>query len=300
MTSPRTSYTTTTRGLDRTSPAMRLFEKAKKLGVWNPSDIDFTQDRADWLNLSELEQEVLLHLTALFQAGEEAVTLDLLPLIMVIAREGRLEEEMFLTTFLWEEAKHVDFFGRFLTTVAVETGDLTRFSTPSYDLLLNHKLPEALQALHSDSSAKAQVIASVTYNMIVEGVLAETGYHAFFTALERNDLMPGLRYGIYKLKQDESRHIAYGVYLLSRLISAEPELWQTAQDTLNSLLPIAMSIISELFTRYPSMPFGLEVGEFTDYAMSQFQSRFMRLMQAQMSSVKDVTVIANQMIMDEP
>jgi ribonucleoside-diphosphate reductase beta chain len=32
---------------------------------------------------------------------------------MVIAQEGRLEEEMFLTSFLWEEAKHVEFFSRF-------------------------------------------------------------------------------------------------------------------------------------------------------------------------------------------
>lgn len=35
----------------------------------------------------------------MFQAGEESVTLDLLPLIQVIAGEGRIEEEMFLTSF---------------------------------------------------------------------------------------------------------------------------------------------------------------------------------------------------------
>ena len=40
-------------------------------------------------------KERLLPLILGFQAGEEAVTLDLLPLIMTMAREGRLEEEMF-------------------------------------------------------------------------------------------------------------------------------------------------------------------------------------------------------------
>lgn len=40
-------FSTVTRGLRRDVPAMRLFEKAKRLGVWNPSDIDFSQDRAD-------------------------------------------------------------------------------------------------------------------------------------------------------------------------------------------------------------------------------------------------------------
>jgi len=31
------------------------------------------------------------------------------------------------------------------------------------------------------------------YNMIVEGVLAETGYHAFFTMLQRNHLIASNR-----------------------------------------------------------------------------------------------------------
>ncbi|MCB0259558.1 MAG: ribonucleotide-diphosphate reductase subunit beta, partial [Calditrichaeota bacterium] len=97
---------------------MRLYHKAKKFGIWNPQDIDLQRDREDWQSLSDLEKEVLLHLTALFQGGEEAVTLDLLPLIMVIAKERRIEEELYLTTFLWEEAKHTEFFRRFLDEVA--------------------------------------------------------------------------------------------------------------------------------------------------------------------------------------
>ena len=104
-----TAFATTTHGLRRDAPAMRLYEKAKRLGIWNPSDIDLRRDRADWLALADDERDILLRLTAMFQAGEEAVTLDLLPLIMTIAAEGRIEEEMFLTTFLFEEAKHTDF-----------------------------------------------------------------------------------------------------------------------------------------------------------------------------------------------
>ena len=69
----------------------------------------------------------------LFQAGEESVTLDLLPLILAIANEGRLEEEMFLTSFLWEEAKHTDFFSRFLAEVAGVTDDLVRIAVGCED-----------------------------------------------------------------------------------------------------------------------------------------------------------------------
>src|SRR5512134_3119715 len=94
------SFATTTRGLQRNSPPMKLYEKAKRLAIWHPSDLDFTQDRLDWNGFSDLEQDVILRLASMFQAGEEAVTLDLLPLILVIAGEGLVEEELYLTTFL--------------------------------------------------------------------------------------------------------------------------------------------------------------------------------------------------------
>lgn len=289
---------TTKTGLQRESPPMRLFEKAKKFGVWNPSDIDLSQDIVDWRTLSDEEQDLLLRLTAMFQAGEEAVTLDLLPLIMAIAREGRLEEEMFLTTFLFEEAKHTDFFSRFLREVVGKTADLGHYHTENYHTIFYQALPAALQALQSDPSPAAQVRASVTYNMIVEGVLAETGYHAYFTVLQRNNLLPGAQEGIRLLKQDESRHIAYGIYLISRLIAADDELWPIAEETMNELLPAALGVIGDTFACYHPMPFGLVESDFTDYALSQFQKRIERIERSRGASLEDV-VRVTQRVIDE-
>jgi ribonucleoside-diphosphate reductase beta chain len=107
--------TTSPRGLNREHPALKMFQKAKKLGVWDPAAIDLTQDRADWETSPTKQKDATLRLISLFQAGEESVTLDLLPPNSGIAREGHLEEEMFLTSFLFEEAKHVEFMNRFLT-----------------------------------------------------------------------------------------------------------------------------------------------------------------------------------------
>ena len=98
--------------------AMRLYEKAKRLGTWDPSAIDLARDAADWTRMTEDERLAIEQISALFLVGEEAVTLDLLPLVLAIAREGRLEEELFLTTFLFEEGKHTQFFRRFLDEVA--------------------------------------------------------------------------------------------------------------------------------------------------------------------------------------
>lgn len=287
---------TTHRGLQRSTPPMRLYEKAKRLGIWNPTDIDLVQDRKDWLQLSELEQDVLLRLTAMFQAGEEAVTLDLLPLIMIIAQEGRIEEEMFLTTFLFEEAKHTDFFNRFISEIAVISDDLSRYHTENYRTIFYDALPAALQALQSDPSPAAQARASVTYNMIVEGVLAETGYHAYFHVLERNNIMPGIRHGVSLLKQDESRHIAYGIFLMSRLLAEDDALWPVIEDTMNALLPAALGVIGDTFDCYETMPFGLVESDFTDFALSQFQKRLERIEKARGATLDEVYRVTQRAI----
>jgi ribonucleoside-diphosphate reductase beta chain len=291
-----TEFATTARGLRRDHPAMRLFEKAKRFGIWNPSDIDFTQDKADWNKLSDDEKTVIIHLSALFQGGEEAVTLDLLPLIQTVAREGRIEEEIFLTSFLWEEAKHTDFFSRFLSEVTGTNGNVQRFHTDTYRTLFYEQLPMALNRLNEDSSPAAQVQASVTYNMIVEGVLAETGYHAYFSMLKANGLMPGQCEGVRLLKQDESRHIAYGVFLISRLMSQDPSLWDLAENTMNTLMMPAMGIINEIFAMYDPVPFGLKVEDFTNYALMQFQKRFERIQKARGQSIEQLYVTTADVI----
>lgn len=283
--------TTGTRGLRHDILPMRLYHKAKKLGTWDPQSIDFSQDKEDWQSFTTEKKEILVQLTSLFQAGEESVTLDLLPLILTIAREGRLEEEMFLTTFLWEEAKHTEFFRRFLDEVAQVKDDLHHYHSASYRKIFYEELPQAMHALLSDPSPAAQVRASVTYNMIVEGVLAETGYHAYFNMLERNNVMPGLRQGVGLLKRDESRHLAYGVYLISRLVAADQALWPVAQQHMNELLMHALGVVTELFSGsegIEELPFGLKFEEYMDYATTQFGKRLAAIERAKEQSIQEI------------
>jgi len=287
------SFTTTRSGLDRASLPMALWEKAKRFGIWNPAEIDFSQDKRDYAAMSDAQRDLFLRAAANFIAGEEAVTLDLLPLIQVIASEGRLEEEMFLTSFLWEEAKHVDFFSRFLGDVAGITSGLEHYCGPTYRTLFYEKLPENLHALKTDASPRAQVRASTTYNMVVEGMLAETGYHVFFSVMDRENILPGFREGIFNLKRDESRHIAYGVHLLSRLLRADPSLVEVFDATMTELFPLGYGVIGEIFAAYgDEVPFGLDPSEFLGYATGQYEKRYARIMRAQQGGgVEDVETI---------
>jgi len=218
--------------------------------------------------------------TALFQAGEEAVTADLLPLVDAIAAEGRLEDELFLTAWLWEEGKHTEFFRRFLDEVAGETGDLHHLHGPAYARIFAEELPGSMNALRTDRSPAAIARAVVTYTMIAEGVLAETGYHGYFTALERAGLLTGLRDGLALIKRDESRHIAYGVYLISRLVRDDPSLWDGAQARMEELLPVALAVVDETFAHYDVMPFDLDLDEFLAYAADQYGKRVARIEKA--------------------
>ena len=286
-------FRTTAGGLRDCFP-LRLYQKAKRLGVWDPASFDFTQDRRDWESLDDLQRETILSLTSLFVAGEEAVTLDLLPLVLAIARERRIEEELYLTTFLFEEGKHTELFSRFLHEVAGSPSDLDRFHVPSYKTIFYEQLPATMERLLTDSSTEALARASVTYNMIVEGVLAETGYHSYHESLAANGLMPALCSALVEIKRDESRHIAYGVYLLSRLVAEEPVVWDVIEARMQELFPYALGVVTETFEQYEDgvTPFGLEMSTFTEFATSQFGKRYDRISRARGKSLAEIDAIA--------
>ena len=111
--------------------------------------------------------------------------------------------------------------------------------------------------------------------MIVEGVLAETGYHGFRESLEANGNMPGLLEGIRLVSRDESRHIRYGVFLLDRLINESPVGWDVMNRHMNELLAPAMGVISEFWEGYDeeNAPFGQRMETYLDFASTQFDKR---------------------------
>lgn len=298
MSEERIFRTTTPEGLDYESFPMRLWQKAKVHGVWNPNDIDFEQDKIDWREkMNDPQRAHLLQLCSLFQAGEEAVTLDLLPLIRTVAMEGRLEEEMFLTTFLWEEAKHVDLFQRILREVmGGNHGDLSQYFYSGYEKMFKVELPASLDRLLTDQSVEAQIEASVTYNMVIEGVQAESGYWLFHRMLNVNDLMPGVQEAVSRLKRDESRHIAYGVFFLSRLIVEHGDrAWNAFEKRMAELMPLVEEQNVQLMSFFEGgHPFGVTIEELQQYSDMQFRARLKRLEAARSQSIEELHRIGTE------
>ncbi|WP_274518093.1 MULTISPECIES: R2-like ligand-binding oxidase [Bacillales] len=275
------------KGLDQELLPYQLYQKAKRYGIWNPQDIDFTQDREDYANMNPEQKGETLARIAGFLGGEEAVTLDLLPLIMVIAEEGRLEEEMFLTTFLFEEAKHTEFFRLVLDNIG-ESGDLHHLHDDVYKRIFHEILPNALHRLLTDKSPEAIAEASTVYNMFVEGVLAETGYYAFYEALSKTGLMPGLMQGIGYLKTDESRHISYGTFLLQRLICEHPHIYDVIAKKMEELAPMATHVYDWMDDPQGVSAFGVKVADLKQFAKKQLSVRMEVLARAKGQTMEEL------------
>ncbi|MGE7760105.1 R2-like ligand-binding oxidase [Peribacillus sp. NPDC097895] len=282
----RETLSTTTRSFREDTLPFKLYQKAKKFGIWNPRDIDFGQDKEDWKSFTNIEREVLLRIISLFQGGEEAVTLDLLPLIMTIAKEGRIEEEMYLTTFLFEEAKHMEFFRYTLDQIG-ETGDLTVYHSDTYKSIFYEILPEAMGKLLTDQSPEAMAEAATVYNMFTEGVLAETGYFGFYQTLEANEMMPGLLKGVGLLKKDESRHIAYGTFLLQRIISEHPHIFTQVEKRMAELSPLAIQLNTEGYDLLGN-PFGHDKQAVLNFTMKQLSVRMEILARAKGKGIEEI------------
>src|SRR6201996_8583595 len=105
-------------GLNWDSLPLKLFAGGNAK-FWNPADIDFSRDRTDWERLTDDERHYATRLCAEFIAGEEAVTEDIQPFMSAMRAEGRLGDEMYLTQFAFEEAKHVQVFRMWLESVGV-------------------------------------------------------------------------------------------------------------------------------------------------------------------------------------
>lgn len=236
-----------TKGLRTDILPWRLWDKAKKLH-WDPADIDFSQDAKDWQSMQQEHRLMLAGLANGFMVGEEGVTLDIMPLVFAIADEGRAEETLFLTSFTYEEAKHVDFFARWFKAIGADPLEMRALARKNQEArgvklgdpeqpngLFESILPRVMRRVLTDRSPEAFLDCAVTYNQFIEGCLAIAGYRMWSQMFDAFQVMPGLRKGLGHVQADERRHIAYGTYLCRRILANNPELEEHAVDTMYDL-----------------------------------------------------------------
>jgi ribonucleoside-diphosphate reductase beta chain len=224
-----------TRGINYDSVPWKLWEKSKKL-FWDPADLDFSQDAVDWQEMSETARTIVAMSARGFMVGEEAVTMDIVPLLRCMSDLGRLEDTMYLSMFAMEEAKHTDMFRRWFDAVGLDPSSLDDLVRAQNEAMQNSGngrpglfdgvLTRVMRRLDTDQSPEAILDATLVYNQLVEGVAAINGYRRWDETFRNIGTLPGLEAGLKLTKRDERRHIAYGTYLGRQILAEHPELWE--------------------------------------------------------------------------
>ncbi|CAI50624.1 probable ribonucleoside-diphosphate reductase beta subunit [Natronomonas pharaonis DSM 2160] len=248
--------------LDRESRGMRYYRNAVERH-WDPHDIELDTDRENlkaFLDSTDTPETYLDGLrsgVARFGAGEQAVTEDLAPLATAL---GSIDDQMFVTTQIYEEAKHTDFFDRYWREVIHPVEDALGLdpSSPTDETWFNDayeelfdRNEEAMERLLAAPTAEQFAKAYCHYHLVIEGILAQTGYYGMqqsYSADSYPELphLPGLCDGFTKIRQDEGRHVGFGMAKLKALVGDGKVDPQLLDDIVGELLPLVDDITTDV------------------------------------------------------
>jgi ribonucleoside-diphosphate reductase beta chain len=250
---------------------------------WDPHDIDLATDREAITDLDDAGFEGLRRTLALFGAGEDAVAEDLAPLAVVLEN---FEDQLFITTQLYEEAKHADFFDRYWREVVHPTEDDRgtertspadeRWFADEYDELFTRNERAMARLLEADTPEN-RAKAYSHYHMTVEGILAQTGYYGLTRQFDTDTYpdipnLPGLVEGLTQIRSDEGRHVGFGMAKLKGLVEGERVDSAVIENTVGELLPLVQATIPDA----EDEP-GIESSELVEYATTKHGQRMQQI-----------------------
>jgi ribonucleoside-diphosphate reductase beta chain len=201
----------------------------------------------------------LMQTVALFGAGEEAVTEDLAPLMLAL---DDIDDQMFISSQIYEEAKHTQFFDRYWREVIHPVAEARGFETvaptdqrffPDGYVELFDRTEAAMDRLLTDDTPENRVRAYCHYHLVVESVLAQTGYWGITSTMSPRASdevatrefpgLEGLVEGVSFIRSDEGRHVGFGMQKVqAHLASGVDE--SIVRDTLQELMPLVAETVS--------------------------------------------------------
>jgi ribonucleoside-diphosphate reductase beta chain len=246
---------------------------------WDPYEdvpgelLDQDRERlVDDEGMREAEFEDLRQTLALFGAGEEAVTEDLAPLMLALED---VDDQMFISSQIYEEAKHTRFFDRYWREVVDPVAEAHGFevTAPTADryfptgyVELFDATEEAMYRLLEDDTPENRVRAYCHYHLVVESVLAQTGYYGLNSSVsERGDditaedarEMPdleGLVTGIEFIRSDEGRHVGFGMHEVQQHLREDGVDESVVRETLQRRMPQVAEIVGDTDEFVDPMP----------------------------------------------
>jgi ribonucleoside-diphosphate reductase beta chain len=209
---------------------------------WSPWEIDLATDRAHWNErLGEDDKALLYWALSSLMVAEERITTKFAGLVMAGDSE---EETTFLATQQVDEARHMQFYGRFQNevvaspeTIAAHVARARDQLGDSFSVIFDEALVKAHDRLVADPRdpvAKAEFVT--TYHLVIEATLGLTAFEFITRYLDGQRMLPGFVEGYSRIHHDEQRHIGYGIWVL-REAAKEARLADAIRGTLHALLP---------------------------------------------------------------
>ena len=238
-------------GLDRIIEASPSYEKLFmrwQRQHWSTEDFDFSEDARQWADpdmFSEEERRFIRFGFSEFFIAEERVTVELLPFALAAPTN---EAQLFLTTQISDEAKHVVFWDRFYREVFGDKADGIEAMldqnrsvvNDDWKTLFDGILHEAAERLRKDPDDFGALVRGVTtYMVVIEGMLALTAARFMIKSLKERGWFPGFVQGFTAVNRDESRHVGFGVKFLADAIKDDPANARIIEETLKETLPVA-------------------------------------------------------------
>jgi ribonucleoside-diphosphate reductase beta chain len=272
--------------LDPESRSYRYYRNAVERH-WDPHGIDLSTDRERVADLDAPGFDGLRRTLALFGAGEQAVTDDLAPLAVVLDDPN---DQAFVATQLYEEAKHAEFFDRYWREVVnrAEAARGEQESAPGDDRWFSGAYEElfarneaAMSRLLADDAPEARASAYCHYHLTIEGVLAQTGYYgvqrSFSGEFEGLPRLPGLVEGFSKVRADEGRHVGFGMAKLEALVASGDVTPEFLRDEVGDLLALTQEIVAAASEDDEG---GVSDDELVSYAAERHTQRMQQIMDA--------------------
>ena len=124
----------------------------------------------------------------------------------------------------------------------------------------------------------------MTYNHVVEGALALTGYFVWHKICKSRGIFPGMQEMIRRISIDERRHMAWGTFNCRRHVAADDANWNIVTQRMDELVEPAVSTIQRIFEGESEAPFELDETEVVTYAATRLQRRMARSSHARRSA----------------
>lgn len=214
---------------------------------WEAGTIDLEGDASEWRGLSKAARRSVGDAVAWRHLRARQATTALVPFVDIAPNE---EQQVFLTTELVDEARHVVLFDRFATEVMGQ--DATTVAERAPDVgdpvlreLLLADLPEMSARLAAaDALDLGLLVEGVTlYQLGILGLLDLTEQRWLVVHLESEGSLRGLREGLALARRDAARHVAFALRLLEEASAIDAAVTASARAALEDLYPRVAQVL---------------------------------------------------------